>query len=135
MKAIDLANFLSKDNLESLKQDDLLDVAMNDFLQTLLEQEDYCKTVAPEMKDNQLISTFYGITDINSYVEHHMRMGNVSYERIRKAHDAIELQMLESAKNLDIQLHHAKGYLDTSYSLAYHYIDQDISLDDDTFIE
>ena len=141
MKAIDLANFLSTDNLESLKQDNLLDVAMNDFFQTLLEQEDYCETVDPKMKDHQLISTFWGVNDINAYVEYHMRMGQTMYMRQQTDHISIEKQMHELATSLEMETNLARDYVSPSLNdifqddIANHYYDNDIDTCNDMLIE
>lgn len=48
---------------------------------------------------------------------------------------AIRVQISEQWKLLDDVKKQIENLPDSSYSLKYHYIDQDISLDDDTFIE
>ena len=84
MTAQDLAEFLSEDTLQSLKEDNLLDVALWDFFNTLLEQESYIldKKKKGEELDSQLLDTFYGISDIHIYIDNMLRYGILKKSKV-----------------------------------------------------
>ena len=72
MTAQDLAEFLSEDTLQSLKEENILHIALWDFFNTLLEQESYILDIKKKkiQPDNKLLDTFYGIADIEIYMEY-----------------------------------------------------------------
>ncbi len=109
MNTSKLAEFLSEDILQSLKEENILEVALLDFFNTLLEQEDYMahhKDKYPDVRghniDNDLVSTFYGLTNIDFYVERVWLNPIIRYGRT-KGLTGSSIRKLIAYKNLEHQ--------------------------------